>query len=93
MANNLFVSYDLVAPGQHYQRIIDSIKTLGSWAKVEKSLWYVNSQLSAEAAAKKVRASMDDNDVLIVIDVSSNDAYWYNVDPVVAKHMQEQWKL
>jgi Mg2+/citrate symporter len=28
-----------------------------------------------------------------VLLMSSNDAYWYNVDPVIAKHMQEQWKL
>lgn len=92
MANNLFISYDLMAPGQNYQRIIDSIKELGPWAKIEQSLWYVNSLLNAESAAKIIRASMDNNDVLIVIDATNNDAYWFNVDGAVAKQMQDQWR-
>lgn len=91
MANNLFISYDLYAPGQHYQRVIDAIKTLGPWAKLEKSLWYVNSASNAESAAKFLWQKMDANDVLIVIDSTNNDAYWYNMDSDVSKQLQEQW--
>jgi len=42
--NNLFVSYDLKDPGQNYDRVITAIKGLGSWAKVQYSLWYVSSK-------------------------------------------------
>ncbi|NNT93892.1 hypothetical protein [Stutzerimonas nitrititolerans] len=92
MANNLFVSYDLNTPGKDYSKVIDAIKALGSWAKVQKSFWYVNSSLNAEQAASRVWAAMDSNDSLIVIDATQNDAYWYNVLPEVAKHMQDNWK-
>ncbi len=48
--NNLFISYDLNVPGQRYDQVIEAIKKLGNWAKVQKSFWYVSSSLSAEEA-------------------------------------------
>ncbi|HCF4144662.1 MULTISPECIES: hypothetical protein [Pseudomonas] len=93
MANNLFISYDLSYPGQHYERVAEAIKKMGAWAKVQKSCWYVNSPYSAEYVAKQVWASMDSNDNLIVVDASNNDAYWYNLDPQVSSHLQAQWRL
>lgn len=91
MANNLFISYDLYAPGQKYDAVIEEIKSLGAWAKVHKSLWYVNSLLDQEAAAKKVWAKMDANDSLIVINSSTNISYFFNLDPEVAEFLQQQW--
>ncbi|MEX1199689.1 MAG: hypothetical protein WEB02_02765 [Methylophaga sp.] len=76
MVNNLFVSYDLNSPGQDYSKVFEAIKSLGYWAKVHKSFWYVNSTLNAEQAAKKVWASMDSNDSLIIVDSTNSDAYW-----------------
>jgi hypothetical protein len=92
MANNLFISYDLYNPGQDYSTVIDAIKTLGAWAKVQKSVWYVNSPLSAEQAAGRVWATMDRNDSLIVVDATNNDAYWYNLAEAASKQIQEQWR-
>lgn len=92
MANNLFISYDLYSPGQDYSSAIEEIKSLGNWAKVHKSFWYVNSSLTAEQAAKRVWAKMDSNDSLIVVNATDNDAYWYNLSEEVSRHIQEQWK-
>lgn len=89
--NNLFVSYDLKNPGQNYDRTIAAIKSLGSWAKVQYSLWYVKSSYTAKQAAEIVRRAQDANDTLIVIDATSNDAAWYNIDPKVAEFMQQNW--
>ncbi len=91
MANNLFISYDLYSPGQDYSSVIEEIKNLGSWAKIHKSYWYVNSRLTAEQAAKRVWAQMDSNDSLIIIDATGHDAYWYNISDKVSKHIQDQW--
>ncbi|ANB51717.1 hypothetical protein WP8W19C03_22860 [Aeromonas veronii] len=91
MANNLFISYDLFTPGKDYSKVIEAIKALGSWAKIHKSVWYVKSSLSCEQAAKNIWASMDFNDSLIVIDSTTNNAYWYNLPDAVSKHIQEQW--
>lgn len=91
MANNLFVSYDLIQPGQKYETVIAEIKKLGSWAKVHYSLWYVKSQLSASEASKRVWALMDSNDKLIVIDSTNNNASWYNLDEQVSQFIKDQW--
>jgi len=48
MGNNLHISYDLNVSGQNYEAVIAKIKTLGGWAKIHKSYWYVNSVLTAK---------------------------------------------
>lgn len=92
MANNLFISYDLNSTGQNYTAVAEAIKSLGAWAKVHKSVWYVNSHLSADEAANRVWASMDSNDNLIVIDASNNHAHWYNMSDEIAQQIQNNWQ-
>jgi hypothetical protein len=91
MANNLFISYDLYNPGQNYEKVIKTIKSLGNWAKVQKSFWYVNSNYSSSEAAKMVWASMDKNDSLIVVDASNKTANWYNLSDEVSKFIKDRW--
>jgi len=91
MANNLFVTYDLIKT-KDYPAVHDAIKKLGSWAKVTESNWYVKSNYSCKDAAKLVYASMDNDDKLIVVDASNNDAYWFNIDSKVAEHIQLKWR-
>lgn len=91
MANNLFVSYDLIEPGQHYDNVIAEIKKLGNWVKVNYSLWYVNSNISTSEAAKRVWSVMDENDKLIVIDASTNNAVWYNLGNEISEFIKAQW--
>jgi hypothetical protein len=91
MSNNLIVSYDLNVVGQNYSAVIDAIKSLGSWTKIQQSVWYVDSPLTAELAAKKVNTYMDRNDSLIVLDATNNDAFWYNLSDVVSKQIQGHW--
>jgi len=91
MANNLFISYDLIKPDKNYEQVIGAIKTLGSWAKIHYSLWYVKSTLSASDAAQRVRASMDGNDKLIVINTIDNTAAWYNLSTEVAEYLKKHW--
>ncbi|NOI36564.1 hypothetical protein F0250_21960 [Vibrio cyclitrophicus] len=91
MANNLFISYDLNSPGQNYDNVIKEIKTLGSWAKVQKSFWYVDSTLTATEALNRVWAKMDQNDTLIIVNATSGDASWQNLSNEVASHIKNQW--
>lgn len=90
--NNLFISYDLMSPGQNYENVAAAIKKLGAWAKIHYSFWYVKSAYSASDAAKIVRAAQDQNDSLIVVDATSNNAVWYNLDPKVAEFLKTQWQ-
>ena len=91
MANNLFISYDLHSPGQDYDKVIEAIKGLGTWAKVQYSLWYVKSGLSASDAREKVWSVMDSNDSLIVIDATNNNASWNNLGQEVSDFIKKHW--
>jgi len=91
MANNLFISYDLYAPHQNYEAVAKAIKELGSWAKVQKSFWYVRSEFTATSACEHVWRAMDQNDSLIGIDASNNQAAWKNLTPEVSTFVRDQW--
>lgn len=91
MANNLFISYDLYNPGQDYEKVAEAIKSLGNWAKVQKSFWYVNSTYAASQAVDAVWAKMDINDSLLVVDSTNNTAAWRNLDDKVSKFMRDHW--
>lgn len=89
--NNLFISYDLNAPGQRYDNVAAAIKALGGWAKVQKSFWYVKSAHSAQEAVRRVWAVLDRNDSLIVVDATNKTASWQNLDPKVAEYILASW--
>lgn len=91
MANNLFISYDLNSPGQDYSKVFDEIKSLGVWAKVQKSFWYVNSPLSASQVVDRLWPKMDFNDSLIVVDATNNNAAWQGLSDEVGSAIQHQW--
>lgn len=86
--NNLFIAYDLDKPGQNYAGVEQAIKSLGAWAHVQLSVWYVRSQYDCQTAAQFIRKQMDTNDRLIVIDALN--AYWYNLI-AESNFIQSQW--
>jgi hypothetical protein len=91
MANNLHISYDLYAPGQNYETVIAAIKQLGSWAKIQKSFWYVKSAYTTEQARNHVLSVMDDNDSVYVVDATNGVAAWHNIPSDSAAHIRDQW--
>lgn len=68
MAYNLFVAYDLIPPGQQYERVRKEIMALGQWHQFQYSLFYVNTPLSPQEAYARVLGAMDFGDKLAVID-------------------------
>lgn len=67
MAFNYFVAYDLDAPGQNYNAVCDMIESLGGFAKVQLSMYYLKSELSMADIHARIRSVMDANDRLAVI--------------------------
>ncbi|ECI2867537.1 hypothetical protein [Hafnia paralvei] len=92
MANNLFVTYDLIKT-KDYEAVYKAIKSLGDWAKVTESNWYVDSTYTAEQAANIVRAAMDHDDKLVVVDAENNSFYCYNITSDVLEYMQSHWHI
>jgi hypothetical protein len=93
MANNLHISYDLNVPGQNYDAVIAKIKTLGNWAKIHKSYWYVKSALTARQAAEAVWSVMDSSDTVYVVNASDNTAWWLNISEEASEFISKKWPL
>jgi hypothetical protein len=91
MPNNLFISYDLNSPGQNYEKVIEGIKSLGIWAKVQKSFWYVNSTYTAQQAVDKVWLQMDKNDSLLVVDATNKNAAWQGLSREIGDFIISGW--
>lgn len=60
------ISYDLNSPGQNYESLYDSIKTLGSWARPLKSTWLVDTDYSATQIRKILSNNLDSNDSICI---------------------------
>jgi hypothetical protein len=91
VANNLHISYDLFKPGQDYESVIEKIKELGSWAKIHKSYWYVNSSFTASQAVDHIKPALDTNDKVYVVDATNNVAAWNSLPKNVADHVKDKW--
>lgn len=91
MLNNLIISYDLHAPVQNYDAVIDAIKELGSWASVHGSVWYVKSSLSEVQAREKIWKVMDSDDSLIIFNATTNSCAWQNLSEAVANFISNNW--
>ncbi|WP_323162772.1 hypothetical protein [Stenotrophomonas maltophilia] len=84
MAYNLFIAYDLMQPGQHYDSVRDAIKSLGQWHQFQYSLFYVNTLYPPDAAYDFVLAAMDPNDRLAVIDAQAGIVTTWDRPPIDA---------
>jgi hypothetical protein len=91
MANNLFISYDLMNPGQNYEKVTTAIKSLGTASKLLLSLWYVKSNYTAEQARDAIGRAADPNDKILVIDVTNKTAYPRNIDAAAWKVVLDNW--
>lgn len=69
------ISYDLGMPetSADYTKIIEYIKSLGTWAKPLKSQWFVVSGKSTAEIRTALGKLTDANDKILVLDVTSDD--------------------
>lgn len=77
------VSYDLFAPGQKYEKLIELIKSEFAWAKIGYSTFIVKSSASHTELRDKYKQTLDTNDKLFVGAVSA-PAAWYGLSDEVS---------
>lgn len=65
------ISYDLRQPGRNYDALYRQLADWGA-ARVLQSLWLVNLTGNAEQVRETLRASLDPNDGIVVIELKSN---------------------
>lgn len=84
------ISYDLGVPETHsdYTVLFNHLKSLySSWARPVKSVWIIKSDKDAEQIRDEIKAVLDSNDKLIVVEMSGN---WgtYNISKEVTDWMK-----
>lgn len=89
MKNNILVTYDLNKSGQNYDSLIENIKTLGAWAKIQQSVWYIHTSYSSQEVLDILSKVTDYNDSLFVAELTN--ANWLGLSDKVTKFIQEQW--
>ncbi|WP_319568268.1 CRISPR-associated protein Cas2 [Cohaesibacter marisflavi] len=93
MARNLHISYDLSKPGQNYSGLIDAIKSLGAWAHINESFWFVNCSKSPREVCDALQKHLDSNDSIYVVDAKNNVAAWNNLSDEVSSFVRDNWSI
>lgn len=86
---NLLITYDLTEPAAHYEDVIETIKSLGNWAHVEKSVWYVKTNYELSAARDAILRQMKSTDKLFVADMIN--ASWFGLGSEVNDFIKNNW--
>ncbi|WP_018416857.1 hypothetical protein [Teredinibacter turnerae] len=92
MTNNLIITYDLGVPGRNYEAVSETIKSLGGYAHVQGSVWYVNSRFDERQAFAELSKVLDANDTLLIANGSSNSACWLHLSEGVGNFIKRNWR-
>jgi hypothetical protein len=69
------ISYDLRKPGRNYDSLYAAIKSYGTWAHINESVWAVVTTTSAVQIRDYLRNHMDENDRIFIVK-SGVEAAW-----------------
>jgi hypothetical protein len=71
------ISYDLLKQGQDYEGLYEAIKSYGTWARINQSVWAVVTDKKAAEVREHLKTKLDSNDRLFVVR-SGTEAAWAN---------------
>lgn len=70
----LLITYDLKQPDRDYTALFNVIKQIGdSWWHYLDSTWIIKTNMSVIDSAILIRKTMDQNDLLFVVDISDKE--------------------
>lgn len=72
----ILVGYDLNKAGQDYRRLIERLKAYGTYWHHLDSTWLICTEDSPKVVRDELKALIDNNDELLVIDVTGDSAAW-----------------
>ncbi len=91
MKRVLIVSYDLVDPGQNYERLIKLIKAYPSWARLGGSAYLILTDIPPKAVRDNLAQALDKNDKIFV-GVAPAPSAWRGLPEDVSKWLQANQK-
>lgn len=85
----LLVGYDLNTPGKDYERLIEYLKSFGTWGHHLDSTWLVRRRVTAAQLRDEVRKRVDANDEVLVVAVTGDPAAWAGFSDKGSKWLKE----
>lgn len=70
------IGYDLNKQGKDYTGLINEIKKYGTWWHHLDSTWLIKTNETTMSVFQKLKPHVDENDNLIVIEVTKNFTVW-----------------
>ncbi|MGD8914935.1 MAG: hypothetical protein PVJ68_19700 [Candidatus Thiodiazotropha sp.] len=92
MWNNLFISYELKNSEQDPTDLNKAIESLGNSTQLHETCWYVNSPKNATEAASLVGSFIEEDDILVVANTSTDSATWKNLEEKREIRVKQNWK-
>lgn len=81
------ISYDLCKPGRDYQRLYDYLKSY-AYAHVVESTWVISTYKTAAQVRDDIRALVDGNDQVLVIQ-TTNNAAWIGLPVAIGNWLKQ----
>jgi len=72
----LLVSYDLKKPGKDYSGLYEALKKAYGWWHYLESCWLLKTDLLSQQWFERIKPHMDDNDFLLIIEVTRDYNGW-----------------
>ena len=87
------IGYDLNKSGQDYEQLYSAIKKITPWWHHLDSTWLVvtNENETAVSIRDKLKAHIDDNDELLVINVTGRERAWTGFNDAGSKWLKESY--
>lgn len=70
--NTLMVGYDLNQPGQDYDKLIDYLKSFGTYWHHLDSTWFLKTTMTAVQLRDELKVYVDKSDELLILNVSGD---------------------
>jgi len=88
--NTILISYDLIQPetSNDYKRLIDQIKSYSFWCKPLRSFWLIKTNDSPATVRDNLKKYIDNNDNLLVMNITGASWGSYNLDSSVTQWMK-----
>ncbi len=83
------IHYLLKSPGGDYASLEEYIKSLGSWAHVRESVWFVRTSRSVSEVRDALKGHLRTNDRVLVLDVTSDSWASSNIPDDVTEWMHK----
>jgi hypothetical protein len=87
--NTLLITYDLNRPGQDYSKLFEYLRGYGTWCHPVDSTWLVRTSKSAADVRTELKAYVDGNDDVLVINVTNDDWASYGLPQQVTDWLRQ----